>query len=127
MLLEHLPTPKPPSAVVAWVVHRLGGGKGLVAGEDTPSCSSSICRPPSLRLPFAVVGGWFTGFLRATQAASWAEDYAPARGKPTTIAVIEPVRRKTSADRSAGRVWPGIRSVDSPRMTITSAVSASNW
>ena len=33
------------------VEHRLGGGKSRVAGEDTPSCSASVCRPPRLPCP----------------------------------------------------------------------------
>jgi hypothetical protein len=53
MLRERLPTPEPLGNAGAWslgstLLRRLGDGKSRVAGEDTPPCSASVCRPPSL-------------------------------------------------------------------------------
>jgi hypothetical protein len=40
-------SPSPPD-LLPICLHRLGGGKSRVAGEDTPPCSASVRRPPSL-------------------------------------------------------------------------------
>ena len=54
VLRERLPTPEPPGIAGVWSLgstqlRRLGGGESRVAGEDTPSCSASVRRPPTLR------------------------------------------------------------------------------
>ena len=54
MLCERSPTPEPSGNAGAdgllgsTQLHRLGGGESRVAGEDTPPCSASVGRPPSL-------------------------------------------------------------------------------
>ena len=106
MLRERLPTPSPPLAVCptvaparahsSSVVHRLGGGKSRVAGEDTPSCSASVCRPPSLRstLGQMVFGVNSCAPARGRQKSRRGRGYAPVLRErlPTPEPYRHPIR-----------------------------------